>query len=162
MPALFVPEERVGRAARGAQNHPLTVDAQIDHGLNVARLRRVGLLARRTSPRAATAPTASTPSAWTRTACPSNEDNTLVDRGFAGCPGRPAKPDPPQSAYTNGVVTPHAAFLGAALPAAPRRSPTSRGSSAIPGVYGKWGFRDSVNVGTGTPSRRPTSRSTRG
>src|SRR4030095_13333231 len=39
----------------------------------------------------------------------SNNDNTLVDRGFAGC--RTGTDDPPPSAYTNGVVTPHAAFL---------------------------------------------------
>jgi hypothetical protein len=43
---------------------------------------------------------------------PSNEDRTLVDSGFPGCPGREPTPPPPQSAYTNGVVTPHAAFLG--------------------------------------------------
>ena len=42
---------------------------------------------------------------------PSNNDKTLIDHGFPGCPDRPAKPDPPPSAYTNGVVTPHAAFL---------------------------------------------------
>ena len=41
----------------------------------------------------------------------SNNDNTLVDRGFGDCPGRVPQPDPPPSAYTNGVVTPHAAFL---------------------------------------------------
>ena len=43
---------------------------------------------------------------------PSNKDRTLIDNGFAGCEGRPAVPNPPPSAYTNGVVTPHAAFLG--------------------------------------------------
>ena len=48
---------------------------------------------------------------------PSNNDNTFVDHGFGDC--RPAKPDPPPSAYTNGVVTPHASFL--ALRYAPRR-----------------------------------------
>ena len=43
---------------------------------------------------------------------PSNLDSTLVDRGFdhPDCT-RPGTPDPPQSAYTNGIVTPHAAFL---------------------------------------------------
>ena len=58
---------------------------------------------------------------------PSNEDNTLVDHGFAGLPDRARQPDPPPSAYTNGVVTPHAAFLGAALRADATRSRTSRG-----------------------------------
>ena len=83
---------------------------------------------------------------------PSNEDGTLVDHGFAGCPGRPAKPDPPQSAYTNGVVTPHAAFL--ALRYAPDETVANlrRLSQDFPGLYGDWGFRDSVNVQTGVVS----------
>ncbi len=78
---------------------------------------------------------------------PSNEDRTLVDRGFPGCPGRPAVPDPPQSAYTNGVVTPHAAFL--ALRYRPRETMANLARlEAIPGMFGKWGFADSVNVQT--------------
>ena len=83
---------------------------------------------------------------------PSNEDKTLVDHGFPGCPGRPARPDPPQSAYTNGVVTPHAAFL--ALRYAPGATVANLGRLArdFPGLYGKWGFRDSVNVQTGRVS----------
>ena len=56
---------------------------------------------------------------------PSNEDNTLVDHGFAGCPDRARRsPTRRQSAYTNGVVTPHAAFL--ALRYAPRRDRRER------------------------------------
>jgi hypothetical protein len=39
----------------------------------------------------------------------SNNDKTTVDYGFGDV--RPAESDPPPSAYTNGVVTPHAAFL---------------------------------------------------
>jgi hypothetical protein len=77
---------------------------------------------------------------------PSNEDNTLVDHGFEGCPGRDPKTDPAQSEYTNGVVTPHAAFL--ALRYAPRETVDNlrRLARDFPGLYGKWGFRDSVNV----------------
>jgi hypothetical protein len=80
---------------------------------------------------------------------PSNEDNTLVDHGFAGCPDREPKPDPPPAAYTNGVVTPHAAFL--ALRYAPRRAGANlrRLARDFPALYGRWGFRDSVNVDTG-------------
>jgi hypothetical protein len=82
---------------------------------------------------------------------PSNEDVTLVDAGFPGCPGRPPQPDPPPSAYTNGVVTPHAAFL--ALRWAPRQTIANLGRlEADFDVYGKWGFRDSVNVDTGVAS----------
>ena len=67
MPALFLPEERWGPGSWGA-NHPLTVAAQIHHGLRRGGLRLLGLLARPTTPRAATGRTASTGSAATRTA----------------------------------------------------------------------------------------------
>ncbi|HEY4094127.1 MAG TPA: glucoamylase family protein, partial [Baekduia sp.] len=82
----------------------------------------------------------------------SNEDHTLVDHGFAGCPGRDPQPDPPPSAYTNGVVTPHAAFL--ALRYAPRAAAAdlARLAHDFPGLYGPWGFRDSVNVDSGATS----------
>ena len=99
---------------------------------------------------------------------PSNEDKTLIDHGYAAsatCPERPATPDPPQSTYTNGVVTPHASFL--ALRYAPRagaRQPRAGSSANFPGLYGKWGFRDTVNVDTAAArvaSPTSTSRSTR-
>jgi hypothetical protein len=83
---------------------------------------------------------------------PSNVDRTLVDHGFPGCPDRPGVPDPPPSAYTNGVVTPHAAFL--ALRYAPHGTKANlrRLARDFPGLYGRWGFRDSVNVQTGRVS----------
>ncbi len=146
MPALFVPEETWAPRSWG-ENHPLTVDAQIFHGMTEAGYGYWGF-----SP-------ANRPEgdygAWgvdgagmDPNGMPSNEDNTLVDHGFAGCPNRPAKPDPPQSAYTNGVVTPHAAFL--ALRYAPTRAAANvaRLARDFPGLYGRWGFRDSVNVQT--------------
>jgi hypothetical protein len=146
MPALFVPEESWAPHSWG-ENHPLTADAQIFHGMTEAGYGYWGF-----SP-------ANRPEgdygAWgvdgagmDPNGMPSNEDNTLVDHGFAGCPDRPAKPDPPRSAYTNGVVTPHAAFL--ALRYAPRRTVenVARLARDFPGLYGRWGFRDSVNVQT--------------
>jgi hypothetical protein len=82
---------------------------------------------------------------------PSNEDGTLVDHGFAGCPGRDPKPDPAPSAYTNGVVTPHASFL--ALRWAPEQTVANLGKLEQDfGIYTKWGFLDSVNVDTGVVS----------
>ena len=146
MPALFVPEESWAPHSWG-ENHPLTANAQIFHGMTEAGYGYWGF-----SP-------ANRPEgdygAWgvdgagmDPNGMPSNEDNTLVDHGFAGCPDRPAKPDPPPSAYTNGVVTPHAAFL--ALRYAPRRTVANvnRLARDFPGLYGQWGFRDSVNVQT--------------
>jgi hypothetical protein len=150
MPALFVPEERWAPHSWGA-NHPLTVRAQVFHGLREAGYGYWGF-----SP--ANDP-AGDYGAWgvdgagmDPNGMPSNRDATLIDRGFAGCPDRPAQPDPPASAYTNGVVTPHAAFL--ALRYAPKATLANlrRLARDFPGLYGKWGFRDSVNVQSGVVS----------
>jgi hypothetical protein len=147
MPALFVPEEKWAPMSWG-RNHPLTVNAQIYHGMTEAGYGYWGF-----SP-------ANKPEgdygAWgvdgagmDPNGMPSNEDNTLVDHGY-NAPGcvRPAQPDPPPSAYTNGVVTPHAAFLALRFAPAAARADIARLASNFPGLFGKWGFRDSVNVMT--------------
>src|SRR6476469_1501361 len=110
MPDLFVPEERWAPASWG-QNHPLTVAAQIHHGLVEAGYGYWGFSPSNT-PEGGYGAYGVDGAGMDPNGMPSNEDATLVDHGFAGCPDRPAKPDPPPSAYTNGVVTPHAAFLG--------------------------------------------------
>jgi len=148
MPALFVPEEQWGPRS-WAINHPLTVAAQIHHGLVEADYGYWGF-----SP--ANIPEGGyheygvdalglNPEGY-----PSNEDGTFVDPGFAGC--REGKPAPPPSAYTNGVVTPHASFL--ALRWAPNTALANLAQleKDFPSIYGRLGFRDSVNVQTGTVS----------
>jgi hypothetical protein len=84
---------------------------------------------------------------------PSNEDDTLVDHGWddPACP-RAAQPDPPPSAYTNGVVTPHAAFLALRYAPAAARADLGRLAARFPGLYGRYGFHDSVNVTSGRVS----------
>jgi hypothetical protein len=149
MPALFVPEEEWAPGS-WRQNHPLTVDAQIDHGLNVAGYGAWGFSPSNV-PEGGYAAYGVDAIGLDPNGYPSNKDNTLVDRGFPGCPGRPAVPDPPQSAYTNGVVTPHAAFL--ALRYRPHAAIANlRRLESMPGVFGRWGFADSVNMQTGFPS----------
>jgi hypothetical protein len=147
MPSLFVPEEKWGPESWKV-NHPLTVAAQIHHGMVEAEYGYWGF-----SP--ANIPEGGyreygvdaigmDPAGYT-----SNAQRTTVDRGFEGC--RPAVPDPAPSAYTNGVVTPHAAFL--ALPWAP--GPTLANLAAIKSdfaSYDRWGFRDSINVDSGVVS----------
>ncbi|HJW75892.1 MAG TPA: glucoamylase family protein, partial [Thermoleophilia bacterium] len=145
MPALFVPEERWGLRS-WAINHILTVQAQIHHGLAEAQYGYWGF-----SP-------ANTPEGGYATygvdgigmnpgGYPSNNDNTLVDHGFPGCPDRAPLPEPPPSAYTNGVVTPHAAFL--ALRFAPATTLQNLANLERDfDIYSPWGFRDSVNVDT--------------
>ena len=149
MPSLFVPEDVWGPGSWRA-NHPLTVDAQIHHGLVEAQYGYWGF-----SP--ANVPEGGY-SAYGVDAIgmnpggyPSNEDNTLVDAGFEGCAGREPQPAPPPAAYTNGVVTPHAAFLGLRWAQPQVLANLDRLESDFD-VYDRWGFRDSVNVDTGVAS----------
>jgi hypothetical protein len=149
MPALFVPEERWGPASWAA-NHPHTVDAQIDHGLNVAGYGAFGF-SPANDPDGGYAVYGVDAIGMDPNGNPSNDDRTLVDRGFPGCPDRPAQPDPPQSAYTNGVVTPHAAFL--ALRWRPQAAlATLRTLEREHDAWTPLGFLDAVNVDTGKPS----------
>ena len=109
MPTLFVPEEQWGPRS-WAINHPLTVAAQIHHGLVDARYGYWGF-----SP-------SNIPEggydAYGVDAHRHEPGRLPIERGqhlrrswLRRLPGREPKPDPPPSAYTNGVVTPHAAFL---------------------------------------------------
>jgi hypothetical protein len=150
MPALFVPEEDWAPGSWGA-NHPLTVDAQIHHGLVEAEYGYWGF-----SP-------ANVPEGGYATygvdgigtdsgGYPSNNDHTLIDHGWPDCPGgRPTLPDPPPSAYTNGVVTPHAAFLGLRYRPAAALADLRRLERDFD-IYTRLGFLDSVNVDTGVVS----------
>ena len=149
MPSLFVPEETWG-AGSWRQNHPLTVDAQIDHGMNVAQYGVWGF-SPSNIPEGGYSAYGVDLAGMDPSGMPSNEDNTLVDHGFPGCDGHPAVADPPPSAYTDGVVTPHAAFLGLRFRPVQTIANLAR-LEAMPGVFDKWGFADSVNVGTGHPS----------
>jgi hypothetical protein len=150
MPALFVPEEKWAPASWGA-NHPLTVQAQIHHGLEEAGYGYWGFSASNT-PEGGYSTYGVDGASLNPSGEASNEDKTLVDHGFAGCPNRPAVPDPPQSAYTNGVVTPHASFLALRYAPDAARDNLRRLAQKFPGLYTKWGFRDSVNVDSGRVS----------
>jgi hypothetical protein len=147
MPALFVPEERWAPGSWGA-NHPLTVDAQIHHGLVEAGYGYWGF-----SP-------ANVPEGGYDTfgvdgigsfseGYTSNEQHTQIDHGWPGC--RDGKPDPAPEEYTNGVVTPHAAFLGLRFRPHAAVADLRRLERDFP-VYTRLGFRDSVNVDSGVVS----------
>jgi hypothetical protein len=150
MPALFVPEETWGPSSWGL-NHPNTVRAQIYHGLVEAGYGYWGFSPANNPDGGYSAygvdAVGSNPDGY-----PSNNDNTFVDAGFnlPGCV-RPPKPPPPPSAYTNGVVTPHASFLGLRWDR-PAVLTNLANLSRDFGIYSKWGFRDSVNVQTGVVS----------
>ena len=150
MPSLFVPEEQWAPKSWGV-NHPLTVRAQIHHGLEEAGYGYWGF-SPANIPEGGYAAYGVDGVGMDPNGNPSNEDRTLVDHGFAGCQNRAPVPDPPPSAYTNGVVSPHAAFL--ALRYAPDKTVKNltKLERDFDGLYTPWGFRDSVNVDTGTSS----------
>ncbi len=150
MPALFVPEERWAPRSWGI-NHPLTVRAQIYHGLHEAQYGYWGF-SPSNIPEGGYAAYGVDAIGMNPDGYPSNEDNTLVNHGFAGCPGRDPQPDPPPSAYTNGVVTPHAAFLALRYAPGAALADIEKLAYDFPGLYTKWGFRDSVNVDSGVVS----------
>jgi hypothetical protein len=146
MPALFVPEEQWGPRS-WAINHPLTVAAQIHHGMVEAGYGYWGFSPSNT-PEGGYAAYGVDGIGMNPDGYPSNEDNTFVAPAYCG---RPAVADPPPAAYTNGVVTPHAAFL--ALRYAPNAALADLAKlQANFTIYDKWGFHDSVNVGSGRVS----------
>jgi hypothetical protein len=82
---------------------------------------------------------------------PSGENDARVDHGWPGC-GREPQADPPPSAYMNGVVTPHAAFIG--LRFRPHAAVANlRNLERDFAVYTPLGFRDSVNLDSGAVSQ---------
>jgi len=149
MPALFVPEETWAPRS-WAVNHPLTITAQIHHGLVEAEYGYWGFSPANV-PEGGYTEYGVDAIGMNPEGYKSNNDNTLVDRGFGDCPGREPQPDPAPSEYTNGVVTPHAAFL--ALRWAPDAVLQNLANlEADFAIYDRWGFRDSVNVDSGVVS----------
>ena len=149
MPALFVPEEKWGPRS-WAVNHPLTITAQIHHGLVEAEYGYWGF-SPANIPEGGYTEYGVDAIGMNPEGYKSNNDNTLVDRGFGDCPGREPQPDPAPSEYTNGVVTPHAAFL--ALRWAPDAVMENLANLENDfDIYDRWGFRDTVNVDTGVVS----------
>lgn len=151
MVPLFVPEAEWGPRSWGV-NHPLYVQAQIQHGLDEAGYGYWGF-SPSSDPSVADGyreygvdPIGMNPDGYY-----SDEQKTPVDYGFDQCPGRETTSIP--TSYGDGVVTPHAAFL--ALQFAPdaaldNLAKLRRNFDA----YGWGGFYDAVDVGTGQVARR--------
>jgi hypothetical protein len=146
MVPLLVPEETWAPRSWGV-NHPLYVQAQIQHGLKEAKYGYWGF-----SPSSDPAggyreygvdPIGMNPDGYS-----SDEERTTTDNGFDGC--RPAQPQKP---FGQGVVTPHASFLalefdpGASLA---NLAKLRRNFDA----YGQYGFFDAINVSNGAVARR--------
>ena len=147
MPDLFVPEAEWGKKS-WAINHPATVRAQKEHGLDEAAYGYWGF-----SP-------SSDPFAEYREygveeigistdGYASDAEKTNVDRGYEGC-HEATNPNP---VFGDGVVTPHAAFL--ALPY--DRAGALENLAGIKdhlGAYGPGGFSDAVATRSGTIADR--------
>lgn len=147
MVPLFVPEETWGPKSWG-ENHPLTVQAHIEHGMEEAGYGYWGF-----SP-------SNNPAGGYReygvdaigmepTGYTSDQERTTVDGGYGDC--RPATSEPTE--YRDGVVTPHASFL--AMRYAPRAAMENLANlRADFDAYGPGGFYDAIAVGSGTVSQR--------
>jgi hypothetical protein len=143
MPDLFVPESAWGPRSWRV-NHPLTVRAQIEHGLAEAGYGYWGF-----SP-------SSTPGGGYREygvdAIGMNPDGyfsdaerTDYDAGFGDCRAG-TNPTP---AYGDGVVTPHAVFLALPYARSAALADLAKLKQDFP-VYGDGGFYDAVAVRSGT------------
>ena len=138
MPTLFVPEEKWAPQSWEI-NHPLTVAAQIHHGLVDAGYGYWGF-SPSNIPEGGYDVYGVDAIGMNPDGYPSNEDHTFVDHGFAGCPGaRPARSAAVRihewrRDAARGV--PRAALgapAGAGQPREPRRptsTSTTRGASA--------------------------------
>ncbi len=147
MPDVFVPEASWAPRSWG-RNHPLHVRAQREHGMIEAGYGYWGF-----SP-------ASDPFAGYREygvdalglnpdGYFSDREKTNYDSGFGDC--RPATN--PTPAYGDGVVTPHASFLGMMYEPAAAVANLTRIEREL-GAYGDGGFFDAVAVGSGTIASR--------
>ena len=146
MPDMLVPESEWAPRSWGV-NHPLVVEAQKQHGLDEAGYGYWGF-----SP-------ASNPhggyaeygvdALGMRSDGYLSDGATDVDLGFEGC----REATNPAPTFGDGVVTPHAAFLG--LEYDPRGVMTNlRNIAEDLDAYGPGGFYDSVAVRSGTVAER--------
>ncbi len=149
MVPLVVPEETWGPRSWG-RNHPLYVQAQIEHGLRDARYGYWGF-SPSNNPAGGYREWGVDAIGMDAPGYTSDIQRTSVDFGFAGCPDRPAVPPP--TSYGEGVVTPHASFL--ALRYAPGAALSNLDKLRRDfDAYGKGGFYDAVAVESGQVSKR--------
>ncbi len=147
MPNLLVPEADWGPDSWGL-NHPLYVQAQIEHGLEDAQYGYWGF-----------SPASQPPSGYREygvdalgmwdVGYTSNVAQTTVDYGFAGCLGRDPKPLPAPTDYISGVVTPHASFLALEFAATEVFSNLAKLATNLGAYNDDYGFYDAVQVNDG-------------
>ena len=148
MVPLFVPEEDWGPRSWGV-NHPLYVQAQIYHGLEDADYGYWGF-SPSNDPAGGYREYGVDAIGMDSPGYTSDQQRTSIDFGWddPACPREPSIP----SDYGDGVVTPHASFLALdfARDAALANLEKLRRDFD---VYGRYGFYDAVDVGSGQVSR---------
>ncbi|WP_020385711.1 glucoamylase family protein [Kribbella catacumbae] len=147
MPDLFVPESSWAPRSWGI-NHPLTVRAHIEHGLDDAKYGYWGF-SPASNPKGGYSVYGVDAIGMDPGGYPSDLEATNYDKGFDGC----REGTNPNPTYGDGVVTPHAAFL--AMQYAPKQAidNLARIESRLH-AYGGGGFFDSVAVRSGLIARR--------
>lgn len=147
MPDLFVPESEWG-AQSWAVNHPATVRAQIEHGLDEAGYGYWGF-SPASNPFGGYAEYGVEEIGMSTDGYASDIERTNVDKGYDGC----REATNPNPTFGDGVVTPHAAFL--ALPY--DKGAVLKNLSGLKNdlhAYGPGGFYDSVATQSGTIAER--------
>jgi hypothetical protein len=146
MVPLFVPEEQWGPRSWGV-NHPLYVQAQIEHGLEEGSEHTTGYWGFSPSNNPAGGYSeygvdaiGLNPDGYAS----DNPERTLVDYGFGDC--RPAA-TPTGDGYRDRVVTPHASFLALDFDREAALANLANLERDFD-VYGEYGFYDAVNVDT--------------
>ncbi len=147
MPDLFIPESTWAPRSWGI-NHPLTVRAHIEHGLDDAKYGYWGF-SPASNPKGGYSVYGVDAIGMDPGGYPSDLEATNFDAGFEGC-REGVNPNP---TFGDGVVTPHAAFL--AMQYAPRQAidNLSKIETNLK-AYAGGGFYDSVAVRSGTIAKR--------
>lgn len=148
MVPLLVPEEQWGPRSWGV-NHPLYVEAQIQHGMDEAQYGYWGF-SPANNPAGGYREYGVDPIGMEPNGYGSDVERTYVDYGWndPNCYRAPSIP----TTYGQGVVTPHASFL--ALDFAPDAAMANLAKLCADfDIYGWGGFYDSINVATGQTSR---------
>jgi hypothetical protein len=147
MPDLFVPETTWAPRSWGV-NHPLTIRAHIEHGMDEAGYGYWGF-SPASNPRGGYSVYGVEAIGMDQAGYPSDLEGTNYDIGFDGC----REGTNPNPVFGDGVVTPHAAFL--AMMHEPRAAIENlRRIEKRLEAYGDGGFYDSVAVRSGLIAKR--------
>ncbi len=150
MVPLLVPEEQWGRRSWGV-NHPLYVEAQIEHGLEEAGYGYWGF-SPSNNPDGGYREYGVDPIGLNPDGYSSDQERTTVDYGFPGCRDR-LSPSPPTTAEGLSPPTPRS-WRSTSLERQPWTTWPRCARSSATGYMDLVGFYDAIDVTTGVASQR--------